>query len=106
MDYLRFPDNTLISIEEMKNYTDDQLVLITTGSQVNQWQHFQEWLHRNSQKGTENRGGDTIVFSPTITPGNEKANKRLLMNLYMKGAIKSFLMKLTFQDMRVRKKLS
>ena len=33
MDYLKIPDNTLISIEEMKNYTDDQLVLITTGSQ-------------------------------------------------------------------------
>ena len=33
LEYLKIPDNTLINIEEMKNYTDDQLVLITTGSQ-------------------------------------------------------------------------
>ena len=33
MEYLDIPDNTLISVEEMKNYTDEQLVLITTGSQ-------------------------------------------------------------------------
>ena len=33
LGYLNIPEGTLIDIEEMKNYTDEQLVLITTGSQ-------------------------------------------------------------------------
>ena len=33
LGYLDIPENTLIDIEQMKNYTDDQMVLITTGSQ-------------------------------------------------------------------------
>ena len=33
LDYLNMPDNTLIDISEIKNYTDDKLVIITTGSQ-------------------------------------------------------------------------
>ena len=33
LGYLNVPDNTLIDIDEMKNYPDEQMVLITTGSQ-------------------------------------------------------------------------
>ena len=33
LGYIDIPDNLLIDIETMKNYTDDQLVLVTTGSQ-------------------------------------------------------------------------
>ncbi len=33
LGYLNIPDNTLIDIDEMKNYPDEQMVLITTGSQ-------------------------------------------------------------------------
>lgn len=39
LGYIKIPDNTLIDIEQMKNYVDEQLVLITTGSQERQWQH-------------------------------------------------------------------
>ena len=79
MDYLKIPDNTLISIEEMKNYTDDQLVLITTGSQGESMAALSRMaasIHRKVQI----KPGDTIVFSSTPIPGNEKADQRLLMN--------------------------
>ena len=33
LGYLRIPDQTLIEIDQMKNYPDEQVVLITTGSQ-------------------------------------------------------------------------
>ena len=33
LGYINIPENMLIDIEQMKNYTDDQIVLITTGSQ-------------------------------------------------------------------------
>lgn len=46
LDYLKIPEGTLIDTEEMKNYPPEQIVLITTGSQENLWQLFQEWrLH-------------------------------------------------------------
>ena len=33
LGYINIPENTLIDVEQMKNYTGEQLVLITTGSQ-------------------------------------------------------------------------
>ena len=85
MDYLKIPDNTLISIEEMKNYTDDQLVLITTGSQGESMAALSRMaasIHRKVQI----KPGDTIVFSSTPIPGNEKAVSKVINELYMKGA--------------------
>lgn len=43
LGYLDIPDGTLIETEQMKNYANEQIVLITTGSQVSLWQLFQEW---------------------------------------------------------------
>ena len=85
MDYLKIPDNTLISIEEMKNYTDDQLVLITTGSKGESMAALSRMaasIHRKVQI----KPGDTIVFSSTPIPGNEKAVSKVINELYMKGA--------------------
>lgn len=85
MDYLKIPENTLISIEEMKNYTDDQLVLITTGSQGESMAALSRMaasIHRKVQI----KPGDTIVFSSTPIPGNEKAVSKVINELYMKGA--------------------
>ncbi|MFQ9514953.1 MAG: ribonuclease J [Eubacterium sp.] len=94
MDYLKIPENTLISIEEMKNYTDDQLVLITTGSQGESMAALSRMaasIHRKVQI----KPGDTIVFSSTPIPGNEKAVSKVINELYMKGA------EVIFQDTHV-----
>lgn len=94
LDYLKIPDNTLISIEEMKNYTDDQLVLITTGSQGESMAALSRMaasIHRKVQI----KPGDTIVFSSTPIPGNEKAVSKVINELYMKGA------EVIFQDTHV-----
>ena len=85
LEYLKIPDNTLINIEEMKNYTDDQLVLITTGSQGESMAALSRMaasLHRK----VSIKPGDTIVFSSTPIPGNEKAVSKVINELYMKGA--------------------
>lgn len=94
LEYLKIPDNTLISIEEMKNYTDDQLVLITTGSQGESMAALSRMaasLHRK----VSIKPGDTIVFSSTPIPGNEKAVSKVINELYMKGA------EVIFQDTHV-----
>ena len=94
LEYLKIPDNTLINIEEMKNYTDDQLVLITTGSQGESMAALPRMaasLHRK----VSIKPGDTIVFSSTPIPGNEKAVSKVINELYMKGA------EVIFQDTHV-----
>ena len=85
MEYLKIPENTLISIEEMDNYTDDQLVLITTGSQGESMAALSRMaasLHRK----VHIKPSDTIVFSSTPIPGNEKAVTKVINELYHQGA--------------------
>ena len=43
LGYLNIPDNTLIDLERMKNYPDEQMVLITTGSQGESMAALSEW---------------------------------------------------------------
>ena len=85
MEYLKIPDNTLISVEEMKNYTDEQLVLITTGSQGESMAALSRMAASLHRKVTI-QPNDTIVFSSTPIPGNEKAVSKVISELYMKGA--------------------
>ncbi len=85
MEYLKIPDNTLISIEEMENYTDNQLVLITTGSQGESMAALSRMaasLHRK----VHIKPSDTVVFSSTPIPGNEKAVTKVINELYQLGA--------------------
>ncbi|MCI8956609.1 MAG: ribonuclease J [Eubacterium sp.] len=94
MEYLKIPENTLISIEEMDNYTDDQLVLITTGSQGESMAALSRMaasLHRK----VHIKPSDTIVFSSTPIPGNEKAVTKVINELYHQGA------EVIFQDTHV-----
>ncbi|MCI9565247.1 MAG: ribonuclease J [Eubacterium sp.] len=94
MEYLKIPENTLISIEEMDNYTDDQLVLITTGSQGESMASLSRMaasLHRK----VHIKPSDTIVFSSTPIPGNEKAVTKVINELYHQGA------EVIFQDTHV-----
>ena len=94
MDYLKIPDNTLISIEEMKNYTDDQLVLITTGSQGESMAALSR-MAADVHKKVTIMPGDTIIFSSNPIPGNEKSVSKVINELTAKGA------NVIFQDAHV-----
>ncbi len=94
LGYLRVPDNTLISIEDMKNYSDGQLVLITTGSQGESMAALSR-MAASLHKKVRIVPGDTIVFSSTPVPGNEKNVSKVINELAMKGA------KVIFQDTHV-----
>jgi len=94
LEYLQVPDNTIIDIEEMKNYTDNQLVLITTGSQGESMAALSRMAASIHRKVTI-KPGDTIVFSSTPIPGNEKAVSKVINELSMKGA------NVIFQDTHV-----
>ena len=94
LDYLKIPEGTLIDTEEMKNYTPEQIVLITTGSQGESMAALSRMaasLHRI----VSIQPGDCVVFSSTPIPGNEKSVAKVINELGMKGA------KVIFQDTHV-----
>lgn len=85
LGYLSIPDKTLIDIEQMKNYPDNQVVLITTGSQGESMAALSR-MAANIHKKVQIKPGDTVVFSSKAIPGNEKAVSRVINELSMKGA--------------------
>jgi len=85
LGYLDIPDGTLIDIENMKNYTDEQLVLITTGSQGESMAALSRMAASIHRKVTI-VPGDCIVFSSSPIPGNEKSVSRVINELSQKGA--------------------
>lgn len=94
LGYIKIPDNTLIDIEEMKNYTDDQIVLITTGSQGESMAALSR-MAQDIHKKVTIKPNDTVIFSSTPIPGNEKAVSKVINELSMKGA------NVIFQDTHV-----
>ena len=85
LGYLDIPDNTLISIDELKNYPDEKTVLITTGSQGETMAALSR-MANGMHKKVSIKPGDTIIFSSHPIPGNEKAVSNIMNELYRKGA--------------------
>ena len=94
LGYLRIPENTLIEIDQVQNYPDDQVVLITTGSQGESMAALSR-MAANIHKKITIKPNDTIIFSSNPIPGNEKAVSKVINELSMKGA------KVIFQDVHV-----
>ena len=85
LEYLNMPDNTLIDISEIKNYTDDKLVIITTGSQGETMSALSR-IASNEHKQVSIRPGDKIIISASSIPGNEKNISNVINELTRKGA--------------------
>lgn len=94
LGYINIPEDILIDAEEMKDYTDDKLVIITTGSQgeaMAALSRIASSIHRKISI----KPGDTVIFSSTPIPGNEKSVSKVINELSMKGA------NVIFQDTHV-----
>lgn len=92
--YINMPDNVLIDIEHMKNYTDDQIVMITTGSQGETMAALSR-MAASIHRKVFIKPGDVVILSSTPIPGNEKSVSRVINELSMKGA------KVIYQDTHV-----
>ncbi|MDO4514260.1 MAG: ribonuclease J [Lachnospiraceae bacterium] len=91
---IQIPDNTLIDIEQLKNYEDNQTVIITTGSQGESMAALSR-MASNIHKKISIGPGDTVIFSSNPIPGNEKAVTNVINELLKKGA------DVIFQDVHV-----
>lgn len=85
LGYIKIPENTLIEVEEMKNYPDEKIVIVTTGSQGESMAALSR-MADSSHKTISIKPGDNIIFSSTPIPGNEKAVSKVVNELSMKGA--------------------
>ena len=94
LDILNIPENTLITTEQLKDYPEDKTVIITTGSQGESMAALSRMasnMHRKISIGPQ----DTIIFSSSPIPGNEKAVTKVINELSRKGA------EVIFQDAHV-----
>ena len=94
LECLQIPDDTLVDIDNIKNYPDNKTVIITTGSQGESMAALSRMAsgqHRKISIGA----GDTVIFSSHPIPGNEKAVTNIINELQMKGA------DVIFQDVHV-----
>ncbi len=85
LGYLKIPQNTLIEVDQLRDYPDDKVVLITTGSQGESMAALSR-MAANIHKKIAIKPGDTIIFSSNPIPGNEKAVSRVINELSQKGA--------------------
>lgn len=94
LGYIQIPNETLIDIDQIRNYPDEQLVLITTGSQGETMAALSR-MANSTHRRVSIKAGDTIVFSSSPIPGNEKAVSNIINELFRKGA------EVIFQDTHV-----
>lgn len=85
LDYLWIPPRTLIDINETRNYRDDQLVIITTGSQGETMSALSR-IASGEHKQINVKPDDKIIISASAIPGNEKSISRVVMELLKKGS--------------------
>ncbi|MBQ9887409.1 MAG: ribonuclease J [Lachnospiraceae bacterium] len=94
LGYINIPEGTLIDIEQLKNYPDERTVIITTGSQGESMAALSRMASNLHRKVSIDQN-DTVIFSSTPIPGNEKAVSRVINELSVKGA------NVIFQDTHV-----
>jgi ribonuclease J len=94
LECIQIPENTLIDIDQLKNYPENKTVIITTGSPGESMAALSR-MASNQHKKITIGAGDTVIFSSHPIPGNEKAVTNIINELQMKGA------DVIFQDVHV-----
>ena len=85
LGYIHVPENTFIDIDLIKNYTDDQLVIITTGSQGETMSALKRMASGEHRKVVITPN-DLVIISATPIPGNEKSVSKVIDDLMQIGA--------------------
>ena len=85
LGYIKIPENIMIDIEQIKNYPDEKLVLITTGSQGEAMAALSR-MANSTHKKVSIVPGDVVILSSHPIPGNEKQVSKIINELTRKGA--------------------
>jgi ribonuclease J len=85
LGYLNVRDNQIIEIEQIADYEDDEMIIITTGTQGEPMSSLAR-MSAGTHRQIKIKKGDTVVLSSKFIPGNERAIAKIINNLYRKGA--------------------
>lgn len=82
---LMIPEGRLVDVDEIDDYSDDEMVIITTGSQGENMAGLSRMAFDEHRK-LSIRKSDMVVISASPIPGNEKSVSRVVNQLFQKGA--------------------
>ncbi|MBI5696744.1 MAG: ribonuclease J [Nitrospirae bacterium] len=85
LGYLHIQDGMWMQLEDLKNMKDEDVVIITTGSQGEPMSAMSR-MAMDEHKQIKVKKGDTVIISAKIIPGNEKSIARIINHLFMRGA--------------------
>ena len=85
LNLLKIPPEIEIPIDEIDDYPDDQILIMTTGSQGERMSALAR-MSTGMHKQIRARQNDTVILSSKFIPGNEKAIAKIINNLFRKGA--------------------
>lgn len=85
LGYIQIEKENLVSIDQINKYNNDQVVIITTGSQGEPMSALSRMAASEHRK-VNIVEGDKIIISATPIPGNEKLVSRVINQLFKKGA--------------------
>ncbi|MDU2265924.1 ribonuclease J [Clostridium celatum] len=85
LGYLHIPDTEIISIDDLKDYSNEKITIITTGSQGEPMASLARIAFSNHRKiAIEHK--DTFIISASPIPGNDRLISRVINELFRKGA--------------------
>lgn len=85
LGYMRINRGTVIPIEEMHRYPNERIVILCTGAQGEDRAALMRIANRE-HRHIRIEPHDTVVFSSSVVPGNERSVQRLTDSLYREGA--------------------
>jgi ribonuclease J len=84
LGHIEVPEGMLVGVREIEDFPDERIVIISTGSQGEPLSALRRMAYRDHPQ-VQLRGGDTVVFSATPVPGNERAVNETIDRLYHIG---------------------
>ncbi len=85
LGYLNAPEGTIININDLKGLKDNEIVVLTTGSQGEPMSALTR-MAKNTHRKVQIKAGDLVIISANPIPGNEITVSTVIDMLYEKGA--------------------
>jgi len=85
LGYIRVPEGMEIAVQQINDFPDDEIVIITTGSQGEPMAALAR-MSSGNHKQIKIKKEDTVILSSKFIPGNEKAIAKIINDLYRRGA--------------------
>ncbi|MDU2852268.1 MAG: ribonuclease J, partial [Clostridium sp.] len=85
LGYLNIPEGMLVGLDEVKNYANDRITIVTTGSQGEPMSALTR-IAAGNHRSIQVEKGDMVIISATPIPGNEKSVSNIINELSKRGA--------------------